>query len=63
LRAKIDLVEPTGVTTYVAAHVADVQIGALITERQQLSPDQFIDLFPQLQYVHLFESETVARIG
>jgi hypothetical protein len=56
-------VEPTGVTTYVAAHVADVQIGALITERQQLSPDQFIDLFPQLQYVHLFESETVARIG
>ena len=63
LRAKINLVEPTGATTYVTAHVADVQIGALITERQQLSLGQFIDLFPQLQHVHLFECETGARIG
>jgi multiple sugar transport system ATP-binding protein len=62
LPARVDVVEPTGATSYVSAHVANTPICALIAERRDLTPGENVALFPQLDHVHLFDAETGKRI-
>jgi multiple sugar transport system ATP-binding protein len=63
LPAIVDVVEPTGATTYVSAHIAGTPICALIAERRNLAPGETIALFPQLDHVHLFDGETGMRLA
>jgi multiple sugar transport system ATP-binding protein len=63
LPAVIEVVEPTGATTYISARVGDTPISALIAERRNLAPGERIDLFPRLDQVHLFDAETGQRLG
>jgi multiple sugar transport system ATP-binding protein len=63
LPAIVDVVEPTGASTYVSARVAATPISAVIAERRSPAPGTTLELFPQLDHVHLFDQETGRRLG
>ncbi len=63
LPAIVEVVEPTGASTYVSARVANTPISAVIAERRNPTPGSTLALYPQLDHVHLFDAETGTRIG
>jgi multiple sugar transport system ATP-binding protein len=63
LPAIVEVVEPTGASTYVSARLAGSPISAVIAERRNPAPGATLELFPQLEHIHLFDQETGKRLG
>ena len=63
LPAIVEVVEPTGASTYVSARVAGAPISAALAERRNPAPGSTLALYPQLEHVHLFDAETGKRLG
>ncbi|KRB22087.1 sugar ABC transporter ATP-binding protein [Mesorhizobium sp. Root695] len=57
LPAMVEAVEPTGSETLVVAKAAKTRLGALLRERVSVVAGQTIFLSPDLEKVHLFDSE------
>lgn len=63
LPAILDVVEPTGASTYISARIAGTPISAVIAERCDPKPGTTFHLFPQLDHVHLFDAGTGGWLG
>ena len=58
----VSVVEPTGSEILVVCHGAGGEIKTVFRERHALKPGQRIALAPKVEYVHLFDAETEARM-
>ena len=63
--ARVNVVEPTGADTFVFSEIGGHPICATFSERHTFRPGEMISLKPQLDVVHLFDSESgkVIRVG
>ncbi len=58
----VSVVEPTGSETQVVADLGDGQVLAIVRERHELHPGDTIRLQPDMNFAHLFDSESGERI-
>ncbi|HEX6959584.1 MAG TPA: sn-glycerol-3-phosphate ABC transporter ATP-binding protein UgpC [Ferrovibrio sp.] len=63
LPVKVEVVEPTGASTFVYADLSGAQICGVFTERHGFHPGSTIHLMPQMDRVHLFDSKTGQRLS
>jgi multiple sugar transport system ATP-binding protein len=56
--AKVNVVEPTGADTFVYSEIGGAPVCATFSERHTFRPGEVISLRPQLDVVHLFDSES-----
>jgi multiple sugar transport system ATP-binding protein len=60
--AQVTTVEPTGAETYVALRLAGQNVVALFRDRIALSPGDRIAIAPDLERIHIFDSQSGQRI-
>jgi multiple sugar transport system ATP-binding protein len=61
--ARVVVMEPTGMDTFVACRHADVELSAVFRERHDFAPGSTIHLLPDRQRAHLFDAETGQRLA
>jgi multiple sugar transport system ATP-binding protein len=62
IAARVEVVEPTGATTYVHTRISGTSVTAVFSERRRLQTGEQIGLSLELDRVHLFDSKTGMRI-
>jgi multiple sugar transport system ATP-binding protein len=62
IAARIEVVEPTGATTYVHTRISGTPVTAVFSERRRLERGEQIGLSPELDRIHLFDAKTAMRI-
>ena len=60
--AKVVVMEPTGMDTFVACRNSGVDLAAVFRERHDFAPGSTIHLQPDLQRAHLFDADTGQRL-
>ena len=60
--AKVAVMEPTGMDTFVACRHAGVELSAVFRERHDFKPGSIIHLMPDLERAHLFDAQTGERL-
>ena len=63
IAAKVAVMEPTGMDTFVACRHAGVELSAVFRERHDFAPGSTIHLVPDLQRAHLFDADTGQRLA
>jgi multiple sugar transport system ATP-binding protein len=61
--AKVVVMEPTGMDTFVACRHEGVELAAVFRERHDFAPGTVIHLLPDLQRAHLFDASTGRRLA
>ncbi len=61
--AKVAVMEPTGMDTFVACRHAGAELSAVFRERHDFKPGSIIHLMPDLERAHLFDAQTGARLA
>jgi multiple sugar transport system ATP-binding protein len=61
--AKVVVMEPTGMDTFVACRHEGVELSAVFRERYDFAPGSTIHLLPDRQRAHLFDAETGLRLA
>ena len=61
--AKVVVMEPTGMDTFIACRHASVDLAAVFRERYDFAPGSTIHLVPDPQRVHLFDASTGERLA
>jgi multiple sugar transport system ATP-binding protein len=61
--AKVVVMEPTGMDTFVACRHEGVDLSAVFRERYDFAPGSTIHLLPDLQRAHLFDAGTGQRLA
>jgi len=61
--ARVVVMEPTGMDTFVACRHEGVELSAVFRERHDFAPGSTIHLVPDLQRAHLFDAGTGARLA
>ncbi|HLI11833.1 MAG TPA: sn-glycerol-3-phosphate ABC transporter ATP-binding protein UgpC [Alphaproteobacteria bacterium] len=61
--AEVVLVEPTGAETLIVCQIGNARVQALFKERHRFKPGERIWLRPDLDTVHLFDSESGRRVN
>jgi multiple sugar transport system ATP-binding protein len=61
--AKVVVMEPTGMDTFVACRHEGVDLSAVFRERHDFAPGSTIHLLPDRQRSHLFDAETGRRLA
>ena len=61
--AEVEVIEPTGASTYVFTRIAGAPVTAIFTDRRQLAPGEHIGLVAQPDRIHLFDAETGQRLS
>ena len=62
LRARVQVVEPTGADTFVYADLAGTQVCAVFNERHAFKSGEVIGLRPKVPLTHLFDAATSGKI-
>jgi len=62
ISARVEVVEPTGATTYVHTRISGTSVTAVFSERRRLQTGEQIGLSLELDRLHLFDSKTGMRI-
>jgi multiple sugar transport system ATP-binding protein len=60
--AEVQVIEPTGATTYVFTRIAGAPVTAIFSDRRKLGPGDRIGLLPEPDRIHLFDAGTGMRI-
>ncbi len=60
--AKVVVMEPTGMDTFIACRHGGVDLAAVFRERHDFAPGSTIHLQPDLQRAHLFDADTGQRL-
>ena len=63
LAARVEVVEPTGATTYVLTRIAGASVTAVLSERRRLQTGEQIGLTLERDRIHLFDAKTGMRIS
>src|SRR5579863_8185764 len=63
LRARVQVVEPTGADTFVYADLAGTQVCAVFSERHAFKSGEVIGLRPKVPLTHLFDAATSGKIN
>jgi len=63
LQAKISVVEPTGSETQVFAQIGEQKLLGVFRERVTAAPGQMLAVAPNLEAVHLFDTQTGLRLN
>jgi len=63
LRARVQVVEPTGADTFVYADLAGTQVCAVFSERHAFKSGEVIGLRPKVPLTHLFDVATSGKIN
>jgi multiple sugar transport system ATP-binding protein len=61
--AKVVVMEPTGMDTFVACRHGGVELSAVFRERHDFAPGSTIHLLPDRQRAHLFDAESGKRLA
>jgi len=61
--AKVVVMEPTGMDTFVACRHESVDLAAVFRERYDFEPGSIIHLVPDTQRVHLFDADSGQRLA
>ena len=61
--ARVVVMEPTGMDTFVACRHEGVELSAVFRERHDFAPGSTIHLLPDRQRAHLFDAETGQRLA
>ncbi len=61
--ARVVVMEPTGMDTFVACRHEGVELSAVFRERHDFAPGSTIHLLPDLQRVHLFDAGSGRRLA
>ena len=61
--AKVAVMEPTGMDTFVACRHEGVELSAVFRERHDFAPGSTIHLLPDLQRAHLFDAASGKRLA
>jgi multiple sugar transport system ATP-binding protein len=62
LTATVEVIEPTGATTYVFTKIAGASVTATFSERHRLQPGEQVGLSLEADRIHLFDAKTGMRI-
>jgi multiple sugar transport system ATP-binding protein len=62
IAAKVEVIEPTGATTYVLTRIAGSSVTAVFSERRRLQTGEQIGLSLEQDRIHLFDAKTGLRI-
>ncbi|MBI2771676.1 MAG: sn-glycerol-3-phosphate ABC transporter ATP-binding protein UgpC [Burkholderiales bacterium] len=62
IAARVVVMEPTGMDTFVACRHEGIDLSAVFRERHDFAPGSTIHLLPDLQRSHLFDAGTGARL-
>jgi multiple sugar transport system ATP-binding protein len=62
LSARVEVVEPTGATTYVFTHIVGAPVTAVFYERRHLQTGEQIGVSLEQDRIHLFDAKTGVRI-
>jgi multiple sugar transport system ATP-binding protein len=60
--AEVEVLEPTGASTYVFTRIAGSPVTAIFTDRRRLAPGERVGLLAQPDRIHLFAADTGKRI-
>ena len=63
IAAKVVVMEPTGMDTFVACRHDGVELAAVFRERHAFAPGTTIHLQPDVQRAHLFDASTGRRLA
>ncbi|MBC7704214.1 MAG: TOBE domain-containing protein, partial [Rhodoferax sp.] len=63
IAARVVVMEPTGMDTFVACRHEGVDLSAVFRERHDFAPGSTIHLLPDLQRAHLFDAGTGERLA
>ena len=63
IAARVVVMEPTGMDTFVACRHAGVDLSAVFRERHDFAPGSTIQLLPDLQRAHLFDAGSGQRLA
>jgi multiple sugar transport system ATP-binding protein len=63
ISARVVVMEPTGMDTFVACRHGNTELSAVFRERYDFAPDSTIHLVPDLARAHLFDVQTGARLS
>ncbi len=61
--AKVSVMEPTGMDTFVACRHGGAELSAVFRERHDFAPGSTIHLLPDLQRAHLFDASSGDRLA
>ncbi|MEO8057067.1 MAG: sn-glycerol-3-phosphate ABC transporter ATP-binding protein UgpC [Burkholderiales bacterium] len=61
--AKVAVMEPTGMDTFVACRHEGIELSAVFRERHDFAPGSTIHLLPDLQRAHLFDAASGRRLA
>ena len=61
--AKVVVMEPTGMDTFIACRHEGIDLSAVFRERHNFAPGSTIHLHPDLQRAHLFDASTGQRLA
>ncbi|HEY9239963.1 MAG TPA: TOBE domain-containing protein, partial [Burkholderiaceae bacterium] len=61
--AKVVVMEPTGMDTFVACRHEGAELSAVFRERHDFAPGSTIHLIPDLQRAHLFDAANGKRLA
>ena len=60
--AKVVVMEPTGMDTFIACRHEGIELAAVFRERHDFAPGSTIRLLPDLQRAHLFDAGSGQRL-
>ncbi len=63
IAAKVVVMEPTGMDTFIACRHEGIDLSAVFRERHDFAPGSTIHLLPDLQRAHLFDASTGHRLA
>jgi len=63
IAARVVLIEPTGMDTFVACRHGGVELSAVFRERHDFAPGRTVHLVPDLQRSHLFDAASGKRLA
>jgi multiple sugar transport system ATP-binding protein len=63
ISAKVVVMEPTGMDTFIACRHEGVDLAAVFRERHDFAPGSTIHLLPDLQRAHLFDAGNGQRLS
>ncbi len=63
ISAKVVVMEPTGMDTFIACRHEGIDLSAVFRERHDFAPGSTIHLLPDLQRAHLFDASTGQRLA
>ena len=62
LPASVEVVEPTGATTYVHTRISGTTVTAVFSERRRIEPGEQVGLSMEVDRIHLFDAKTGKRM-